>query len=137
MYRVLIRNSLGVDNVGILKLSFEHDDVVEDELSDDNDCNYELESSDFVYRDDVESSVCEIEEQPKKRLCSMASPSMTSSSFSLASSNQSPVSHVWATDVGDVLTIPFNGSPGVKIAVNNDLLEVDGVIDSMLLTSFE
>ena len=61
---------------------------------------------------------------------------MASSSSSHASSDQSPLQHVWTTTVGNVLTIPFSGNPGVKIAFDNETLEVGEIIDSLLFDNF-
>ena len=61
---------------------------------------------------------------------------MASSSSSPASSNQSPSQHVWATTADNVLTIPFNENPGVKIALDNETLEVGGIIESLLSEDF-
>ena len=44
---------------------------------------------------------------------------------------QSTVADVWFSDVGYVLTILFNGNPAVRIAYDNESLEVGEMIDSI------
>ena len=77
------------------------------ELSDVNAGDFVLESSGLENTDDMESSEDKNEEQPRKRLRFMASPSMAFNSSSPASSNQSLVPQVGSTDVGDLMSIPF------------------------------